>query len=790
MQNNFMPQEENVDEINIKLILNKFLRNWYWFVFLVIVSLFLAKIYLRYETSTYKASTTVLIKDKESGGLASELSVLEDISSFGGAKNKIDDEIEILKSRNIIKKTLLSGGFNINYYAVGRIKSTNVYGKSPIKILFENKEKIDLDTSLVVSLKGTHKFLLYNQNKDLIGEYRYNQIIKSEKLGSFIIERLSLLEDAFGKVKYCDKGTYRIDIRNIDKETNSLQNKIVVQPLNKKTNVVEITFTDPVPQRAVDFLDKLVVNYNQDAINDKNLISEKTAKFINDRLAIVTEELQGVEKNIEKYKKNNDLTDITAEVELDLKTASAFNAEQVSVGTQLTVINMMIAQLKSDKTDVLPINLIPSDNASAAGLINEFNMLVIERNRLLKSATSDNPNIEKLNDRILTLKGSIAQSLSKQKSALEFKNNDLLGERNSLNSKLNKIPKLEREYRGIFRQQQIKEELYLYLFKKREETAITLAATAPNSKIIDKAYALENPISPKPLIIYFVAILVGLFIPFVIIYLKDLLNTKVQTKADLDKLGIPFLGDVPHSDSHQEIIQLESRTSAAEAMRIVRTNLEFILNSKVETNAKTIFLTSTLPAEGKTFITVNLAGTVALTGKKVLLIGLDIRNPRLDDYLQLPNRGVTNYLTTPNQAIKDYIIKLPNYDCFDVLPAGVIPPNPAELLMSRKLEEMFDYLKEKYEYIIVDTAPVSLVTDTLLIAKNADAFIYVVRAKYLEKELLKIPSSIYREGKLPNMSMVLNDTDVINGYGYGYGYGQEVKEKTFWEKIRDLFILK
>ncbi|MGR3790794.1 GumC family protein [Flavobacterium sp. TN-1] len=789
MQNKFMSQEENISEINIKEILNKFLRNWYWFVVLVILSLSLAKVYLRYATSIYKASTTVLIKDKESGGLASELSVLEDISSFGGAKNKIDDEIEILKSRNIVKKTLLSGGFNINYYAVGRIKTTDIYGKSPIKIFFENKEKSDLDTTLVVSLKGTHKFLLYNQNKDLIGEYRYNQIVKSVELGNFIIEKLPVYTND-GKLRNYDQGVYQISIKNIDRETSIVQKKLLVEPLNKKTNVVEITFTDPVPQRAIDFLDKLVVNYNQDAIIDKNLISEKTAKFINDRLAIVTEELQGVEKNIEKYKKNNDLTDISAEVELDLKTESAFNAEQVSVGTQLTVINMMIAQLKSDKIDVLPINLIPSDNASAAGLINEFNLLVIERNRLLKSATSDNPNIEKLNDRILTLKGSIAQSLSKQKSALEFKNSDLLGERNSLNSKLNKIPKLEREYRGIFRQQQIKEELYLYLFKKREETAITLAATAPNSKIIDKAYALENPISPKPLIIYFVAILVGLLIPFIIIYLKDLLNTKVQTKADLDKLGIPFLGDVPHSDSHEEIIQLESRSSAAEAMRIVRTNLEFILNSKLETNAKTIFLTSTLPAEGKTFITVNLAGTIALTGKKVLLVGLDIRNPRLDDYLQLPNRGVTNYLTTIDQKIEDYIVKLPNYDSFDVLPAGVIPPNPAELLMSQKLEKMFDYLKEKYDYVVVDTAPVSLVTDTLLIAKNADVFIYVVRAKYLEKELLKIPSSIYKEGKLPNMSMVLNDTDVINGYGYGYGYGQEVKEKTFWEKFRDFFIIR
>ncbi|OWP79609.1 GumC family protein [Flavobacterium oreochromis] len=789
MQNNFMPVEENINEINIKQILNKFLRNWYWFVILILLCLLLSKIYLRYATPTYQASTKVLIKDGESGGLVSELSVLEDIGGLGGAKNKIDDEIEILKSRNIIRKALLSGGFYIDYYAIGRIKSTNLYGKSPIKILFENKEKIDLDTTLRIELRGANKFTLYNQNKELVGEYHYNDIIKSHKLGNFIIEKV-FISDNKKKIKHYNGGTYQIDIKDLDKEINLVQKKILVQPLNKKTNVVEISITDPVPQRAVDFLDNLVLNYNQDAIIDKNLISEKTAKFINDRLAIVTEELQGVEKNIEKYKRNNNLTDIPAEVELDLRTESTFNAEQVSVGTQLSVVNMMIAQLKENKMDVLPINLIPSDNSSAAVLINEFNTLVIERNRLLKSATSDNPNIEKLNDRILTLRGTIAQSLVKQKSALEFKNAGLIGERSSLNSKLNQIPKLEREYRGIFRQQQIKEELYLYLFKKREETAITLAATAPNSKIIDKAYALEGIISPKPLIVYFVAILIGLIIPIVVIYLRDLLNTKVQSKADLDKLGIPFLGDVPHSDSHEQIIQLESRSSAAEAMRIVRTNLEFILNSKRGSNAKTIFLTSTLPAEGKTFITVNLAGTIALTGKKVLLIGLDIRNPRLDDYLQLPNRGVTNYLTTPDQLIEDYIVKLPNYDSFDVLPAGVIPPNPAELLMGQKLEKMFDYLKGQYDYIVVDTAPVSLVTDTLLIAKNADAFIYVVRAKYLEKELLKIPNTIYREGKLPNMSLVLNDTDVINGYGYGYGYGQEIREKTFWEKIRDLFILK
>ena len=395
----------------------------------------------------------------------------------------------------------------------------------------------------------------------------------------------------------------------------------------------------------------------------------------------------------------------------------------------------------------------------------------------------DNPIVVRLSDKINALRGNISESLNKLRTSLLAKSYGVNSQKGSIEGKISQIPKIEREYRGIFRQQQIKEELYLYLFKKREETAISLAATAPNSKVVDKAFSSPIPVSPKRGLVYMISFLLGVLIPVGIIYVLNLLDTKVKSRQDVDKLGIPFIGDVPHSDSNNELIKPDSRTSSAEAIRIVRTNLEFILNNSSQDKAKTIFMTSTLPAEGKTFIAVNLAATIAISGRKVLLIGMDIRNPKLDEYLSLPNNGVTNFLSSSNNSIDNYIVNQKGYEHFDILPAGIIPPNPAELLMGKKVADMFAELKESYDYIIVDTAPVSLVTDTLLISQFADAFIYVVRANYLDKTLLKVPETLYREKKLPNMSILLNDTDVTKGYGYGYGYGQSTKQKPWYKKI-------
>ncbi len=361
---------------------------------------------------------------------------------------------------------------------------------------------------------------------------------------------------------------------------------------------------------------------------------------------------------------------------------------------------------------------------------------------------------------------------------------DLGNQEGLLSGKIKKIPAQERQFRVIARQQKVKEELYLYLLQKREETAIALAATESIARVVDSAKGSNYPIAPKKNIIYLGALFLGLLIPFAIIYLMDLLDTKIKSRMDLEgKSPVPFIGDVPSSDSPTEIIRSESRTSTAEALRIIRTNLEFMLAKVSDGRAKTIFLTSTFPKEGKTFVSVNLAATFALSGKKVLLIGMDIRNPRLDEYLSIPDRGVTNYLSSKTLVLEDLIVKYDGFEDFHILPAGVIPPNPAELLMNKKVDGLFETLKNQYDYIIVDTAPVSLVTDTLLIAKHADCFIYVARANFLEKRMLNIPNTLYKEQKLPNMCLLLNDTDSTKGYGYGYGYGVKVEKKVWYKRL-------
>ncbi len=780
------PTIDNTEENNVSLrdLLYKYLIHWKWFLLSVFVFLALAKIYLRYSVPVYKSSTSILIKDDKSGGLASELSAFQDIGLFSGPKNRIEDEIEILKSRKLIEKTIKEGEFNINYVEEGHIKSSDIYGDNPVKVSFLNKKEqlYKTDTLFSIDIISGNKFELLNQENNKIGIYNFGQKIHSRRLGDFIIQKNIVLND-YDEPEPFKKTKIIIQVSKLASCADNFKTKLSVEPLSKFANVVEISITDQVSEKARNFLIKLVEIYNRDAINDKNLISEKTAKFINDRLDIITNELGDVEKNVEQYKKSNKIADIPTESVMNLGKESEFRSEEISVGAQLKVADLMINYLKSNTdSDIIPANIIPSDNGSAA-MITEYNSFVVERDRILKSSTIENPLVVRLNEKIAASRLSITESLMRLRSSLLVKKNEVSKEKNILGSKISKIPTQEREFRNIFRQQQIKEELYLYLFKKREETAIALAGTAPNSKIVDEAYASINPVSPKRQLIYLIALVLGLLMPFLVIYVQGLLDTKVKDRHDLDHLGIPFIGDVPHSDSNNEIIQSDSRTSSAEAIRIVRTNLEFILNNVSNDKAKTIFLTSTVPKEGKTFITMNLAATIAISGKKVLLIGMDIRNPKLDEYVNLPNRGLTNYLSSNGADIHDYIVKQNGYECFDIIPAGIIPPNPAELLMSKKVELMFDELKKEYDYIIVDTAPVSLVTDTLLISKNADTFIYVVRANYLHKPMLKTLEVFYREKKLPNLCVLLNDTDTINGYGYGYGYGVELEVKPWYKKF-------
>lgn len=779
--------EGEINDVNLREQLDKYVVHWKWFVLSVFLCLVFAFLYLRYTAPSYEASTSILVKDEKKGGMLSELSAFSDLGLGGGSVNNVDNEIEILKSRTLVESTVKRLNLNISLQVEGNVVDRDIYGDSPISIYFLNKTELfdEANVTLKLDLLSDDGFALENAKVD--EDEVENVILSSKKQFKFgekiptSIGVLIISKTAFYKQNYIGKDKpIRIIISPLESVTASFRNKLSVEPISKTSSVVNVSITDPVQEKAEDFLDTMIQIYNADAAEDKNFISENTSKFISERLALITEELGGVEQDVETFKKANRLTDIESEAKLFIQGSNDYDKKGVETEIQLNVVSSLLDFIKkSTNADLLPTNII-TDNG-AGGLISSYNQLVLERNRILKSATTENPSVIKLDAQISSLKANVATSLRRMQSNLQIQNRDLKSQESILNSKIGKIPVQERQFRVIARQQKVKEELYLYLLQKREETAISLAATEPNARVIDVAKANKVPVSPKKKIVYLAGLLIGLLIPFGIIYGHDLLDTKIKSRLDLEgKTPIPFIGDIPTSDDTYELIKADSRTSSAEAVRIVRTNLEFMLTKVPEGMAKTIFVTSTFPAEGKTLVSVNLAATFALSGRKVLLVGMDIRNPKFMDYFAMPNFGLTNYLSSNDTDVNKYIIKHNDYDNFYILPSGVIPPNPVELLMGKNVDKLFDILKKEYDYIIVDTAPVSLVADTLLVAKNADTFVYVMRANVLEKRMLSIANTFYKEKKLPNMCIVLNDTDSTKGYGYGYGYGVKVDKKPWF----------
>lgn len=783
MENNLL--NDNLDnDFQLKELVDQYLSHWKWFVLGVFISLSLAYVYLRYATPQYRASATILVKDEKKGGLSSELAAFADLG-IGGGKGNVDNEIEILKSRTLVENTVVKMNLNAAFIVEGNIISNDLFSKAPFNVTFAVKKK-DFYTK-----KRRYEYTALSattfQLKDPSGErnilrpskkgFRYGQPIET-RYGVLVITK-----SPANDTPYNDSASpVFIEISPLETIVESFRKRLTVTPLSKTSSVVELSIVDPTIEKAEFFLDNLIENYNEAAAADKNFISENTSAFIANRLALITYELDGVEQSAEQFKNVNKLTDIETEAKLFIEGSNEYDKKGVETDIQLNMIASMLDFMKKSKqSELLPANIVSGE---ATDLISSYNKLVLDRNRILKSATELNPIVIKMDDQIAALKLNVAASLTRMQSNLKIQQKDLSSQEGLLNRKIGKIPVQERQFRVIARQQKVKEELYLYLLQKREETAILLSATEANARVIDAAKGSDIPVAPKKNIIYLGAILLGLLVPFGIIYLMDLLDTKIKSRLDLEgKTLIPFIGDVPTSDTPSEIIKSESRTSSAEALRIIRTNLEFMVSKVPEDQAKTFFVTSTFPKEGKTFVSVNLAATFALSGKKVLLIGMDIRNPRLDEYLTLPDRGVTNYLSAKNLVLEDLIVKYDGYENFYVLPAGIIPPNPAEILMNKKVDTLFETLKNQYDYIIVDTAPVSLVTDTLLIAKHADCFIYAVRANFLEKRMLNIANSLYKEQKLPNMCLLLNDTDSTKGYGYGYGYGSTIVQEPWYKRI-------
>lgn len=768
------------ETINLREIIGRYLVHWHWFVLSGIVCVALAFLYLRYTPSIYSAKTVVLITDDKKSGTSIELAAFEDL--IGGADKNLDNEIEILRSRKIIGEAIRRLNLTISYFIKSRVAETEVY-KNPIEIVFANQDSAfyKLKTRINLASISETQFELKNKEGEVISVNNFNENIDSE-VGVF-------------KVVYNPKkGTHynfeiAANITPLNELVDAYKAQLKIEPVNKRSSVLNVSLNNAVQRKAVDFLDMLVHVYNEDAILDKNKVSKKTITFINDRLEIIGKNLDSINNNLKDFKTKNNLTDVEEEAKLTLQIFSQNTNSIIENTIQLKLIQSLRSDLNKQESnaEVLATNLGLQD-LSIAESIKEYNELVLTKKRLLNSATELNPNVRVVTLQIDGLKSSLLQSLENAENGLQLTLKELESEDAKIKAKISGVPLQELELRDITLQQQITTVLYSYLLKKKEETAISLAVTVSNAKIIDKAYSSQVPISPKKNMIYLAALMLGGLIPFSIIYVINLLDTKVHNKKDIEsQLSVPFLGDVPKSDNKEKVvIGNETRSSTAEAFRLIRTNLEFMLSSNRK-QSKAIFVTSTTSGEGKSFISINLSATLALLGKKVLLMGMDLRAPKVTEYLGIPERkGITNYITDEDIQLEDIIFNIPEIKNLDIISSGAIPPNPAELLMTKRVENLFTIVKEEYDIVIVDTAPVNLVTDTLLIGKYADMFMYVVRANYLDKRLLGVPQELYNEKKLPNMAIVLNDTDPKRSYGYGYGgygYGYVVVEKPWYKKI-------
>ena len=546
-----------------------------------------------------------------------------------------------------------------------------------------------------------------------------------------------------------------------------------IAPTSKTTSVVVISLENTNTRRGRDYINKLLEMYNINANNDKNEVAQKTAEFIDERIGIISKELGSTEQDLENFKRSAGITDLSSEAQIALTGNAEYEKKRVENQTQINLVMDLQRYMKGNEYEVLPSNIGLQDAASA-GAIDRYNQMLVERKRLLRTSTENNPTIINLDTSIRAMRTNVQATLDATLKGLQITKEDLAREASRYSRRINDAPTQERQFVSIARQQEIKSGLYLMLLQKREENAITLAATANNAKIIDEALADDNPISPKKTIVYLAALVLGVGLPVGVIYLIGLTKFKIEGRADVEKLtSLPVVGDIPLADEKTgSIAVFENQNNLmSETFRNVRTNLQFML----ENGKNVILVTSTISGEGKSFISANLAISLSLLGKKVVIVGLDIRKPGLNKVFNIPKKehGITQYLTNTTANLMDFVQPSDINKNLFILPGGTVPPNPTELLARGGLEKAIETLKANFDYVILDTAPVGMVTDTLLIGRVADLSVYVCRADYTHKAEFTLINELAENNKLPNLCIAVNGLDLNSRkYGYYYGYGK------------------
>ena len=801
---NNTPMQENQEEesFNIYEIIFKYLVYWPWFVASVIACLVVAFLFMRYQTPVYNISSAVLIKEQDPRTKAMNaangaLGALQDMGGFS-MTSSFDNEVEILKSRTLISKVVTELGLYINT-SEKRFLGYNVplYRTSPVNVYLtpEEAEKlyggVKLDMKYTVEGKLSVKAKYFTEDEEEHeAECEFDSIpaVFPTPVGVFSFSRndsVPALEEDIELVTYISSPTAT---------AIAYAKNMSVEPTSKTTTIAALSVQNTSKRRGVDFINSLVANYNQDANDEKNEVARKSAEFIEDRLAIINSELGSTESELAAFKQRSGLTDLTTDAKIALEESTKYEQQKIQNATQISLVEFLQNYINNpaNANEVIPANVGLQD-ANLTSVIDQYNTMIIERKRLLRTSSENNPAVVNMNTGIEAMRKSVHTTVQSVLKGLQIAKADLDRQAKRLETRISDAPQQEKEFLTISRQQEIKATLYIMLLQKREENAITLAATANNGRIIEKPLADRAPVSPKKPIIALAALVLGLGLPVGFVYLRDLLKYKIETREDVEKItDVPIIAELPTATrpEHGAIVIRENHNNIMEEMfRGLRTNLLFVL----EKNQKVILFSSTQPGEGKSFVAGNTAVSLAFLGKKVVIVGMDIRKPGLNKVFNLSRRaeGITNYLSDPeNVNLFDMIQKSDISDNLDILPGGPVPPNPTELVARKVLDKAIELLKEKYDYIILDTAPIGMVTDTAIIGRVADACVYVCRADVTPKAGYEFINVLKRGKKFPKLVTVINGIDMSKrrnsygygygrkygygkGYGYGYGYGYE-----------------
>lgn len=779
---NLVPEEsleqEGKSSFDFAQIYKAVILNWKWFVLSLIICLGIAAIYLRYTTPIYQATAKFLIKDDNNNQRGNSLKNATNLG-FISNSNGIDNEMEILKSRSLAEQTVRDLKLYVSYYTEGRVKDVILYKGLPISV--------DMDPIHLESLAAPVNLEIQRVGK----VYHVTGTYGNESAPTSFEKTFSTLPATIGtqtgtliftsNSRTPLKDGQRIKVQIVSPKTMSYKyNKaLAVSQISKTTTIAQLSLTDQVPMRAMDYLSQLVVVYNRQANEDKNEVARHTEEFINGRLEKINAELGNTEGQLESYKRRNNVVQLNMNAAQAMQNSDEYSQKLNEANTQVALLNSVQQSMhSSEKYGLLPANVGISDG-NVNNLITKYNELVLERNRILKGASETSPTVIPLTEQLDGLSSSINRAMNQAKTNLQIQRNAIASQFHKYSGMVNESPEQERMLTQIGRQQEVKSGLYLMLLQKREENAISLASTADKGKLLDGP-DYGGQISPKKSVILLIALILGLAIPALILFIVQLFRYKIEGHEDVVKLTkLPILADVAVASetakTKADIVVHENQNNQMEEIfRSVRTNLQFMLKE----GENVIMFTSSTSGEGKTFNAANLAVSFALLGKKVLLVGLDIRKPRLAELFEIDDHihGITPLLIKESPSWEDVqkqILPSGINNNLELLMAGPIPPNPAELVARKSLEEIFDELRKHYDYILIDTAPAGLVTDTLQIGRVANACIYMCRADYTPKSTFSLINTLAEEKKLPNMAIIINGIDMSKKkYGYYYGYGK------------------